>query len=251
MNSGLFNIVKREKHMILHRSNIVALAFAGVAANSGLAVAEEDVPVPISANITFTTDYVWRGVSLSNENFAVQGGFDWESESTGIYLGTWGSNVSLAQADVEIDFYGGWAKNWGDWGTDIGVIHYDYPGESRLNTDEVYVTGSWKWLSASYYSIVSSEYFGTADARGSAYITVAAAYTFPIGLTLGGSYGTTQLSGTDAGVANSTLDYDDYKISLGYSYTGLDFELAWTDNDSKSTNPIFEDRVFFSVSKSF
>jgi len=235
--------------MLAHKRN--ALFLAAALTLPSIASAQEDVPIPISANLTFTTDYVWRGASLSNEKFAVQGGFDWESEGTGIYLGTWASNVSLQQADVEIDFYGGWAKSWGDWGADVGIIHYDYPGESKLNTDELYFTGSWKWLSASYYSIISSEYFGVADARGSGYLTIAAAYTLPMGLTLGGSYGSTMLSGSTAGISNSNADYDDYKLYAGYSYTGLDFELGWTDTDVKNPAPIFEDRVYFSVSKSF
>ncbi len=113
------------------------------------------------------------------------------------------------------------------------------------------MTGSWKWLSASYYSTVSSEYFGLTDGRGSSYFTAVAAYTFPIKLTLGGSYGVTRLSGTTAGVPNDSLDYDDYKIWLGYSYTGLDFELAWTDTDINNPGPLAEDRVFFSITKNF
>ncbi len=108
--------------MFRNRNKILTLAIAGAVCSHGTALAQEE-PIPISANLTFTTDYVWRGLSLSNDSFAVQGGFDWESQSTGIYLGTWASNVSLAQADVEVDFYGGWAKSWGDWGADIGIIH--------------------------------------------------------------------------------------------------------------------------------
>ena len=30
----------------------------------------------VSANVAFTTDYRWRGVSFSDGDFAVQGGFD-------------------------------------------------------------------------------------------------------------------------------------------------------------------------------
>lgn len=243
--------------MFTHKKTVLALAAA--LALPGIASAQ-DAPIPISANLTFTTDYVFRGISQTNEKFAVQGGFDWESAATGIYVGTWASNVSFDEASVELDAYGGWKKSFGDFGVDVGVIHYDYPGESGANTDEVYVTGSWKWLSASYYSTVSSEFFGVKDARGSGYLLLAAEYAFPMGLTIGGTYGSTMLSGNDpdnAPVANSEGDYDDYKIYAGYSYTGLDFELAYTDtsfdNSSVATDvgKIAEDRVIFSVSKSF
>jgi len=242
--------------MFTHKKTAVALAAA--LALPGIASAQ-DAPIPISANLTFTTDYVFRGISQTNEKFAVQGGFDWESAATGIYVGTWASNVSFDEASVELDAYAGWKKSWGDWGLDLGYLHYDYPGESVFNTDEVYITGSWKWLSASYYSTVSSEFFGVKDARGSGYLVLGAEYGFPMGLTIGGTYGTTMLSGDDPDTpgTNDFGDYDDYKIYAGYSYTGLDFELAYTDtsfdNSSVATGlgKIAEDRVIFSVSKSF
>jgi hypothetical protein len=72
-----------------------------------------------------------------------------------------------------------------------------------------------------------------------------------MGLTLGGSWGMTRLSGSTGSVANDTNDYDDYKIYAGYSYTGLDFELGWTDTDIDNPAPVAEDRVYFLVSKSF
>ena len=232
-----------------------AFALAAALAVPGIASAQ-DAAFPISANVAFTTDYVFRGISQTDEKFAVQGGFDWTSEPTGIYLGTWASNVDFnSDTSVELDAYVGWAKTWGDWGLDLGYLHYNYPGESSLNTDEVYITGAWKWISASYYSTVSSEAFGIMDARGSGYFNLAAEYAFPMGLAIGGTYGTTMYSGQTLGVDNSNADYDDYKLYVGYSdatYTGLDYELAWTDNDINDPRPaIAEDRVFFSISKSF
>ncbi|MGD2139002.1 MAG: TorF family putative porin [Burkholderiales bacterium] len=236
--------------MLKHKK---AALVAAALALPGVALAEDD-PIPISANVTFTSDYIFRGISQTSEKPAVQGGFDWESAATGFYVGTWGSNVSWtgeSASSVEIDVYGGWKKSWGDWGVDLGLIHYDYPGASGANTDEVYATGSWKWISASYYYTVSDDWFGVTDGKGSGYFNVAAAYTFPMGISVGGSWGTTMLDGSSGGVPNDTNDYDDYKIYAGYSYTGLDFELGWTDTDIDNPSPEAEDRVYFSVSKSF
>ncbi len=154
-----------------------ALALSAALTLPGIASAQ-DASIPISANLTFTTDYVFRGISQTDEKFAVQGGFDWASEGTGIYAGTWASNVDFgSDTSVELDAYIGWAKTWGDFGLDLGYLHYDYPGESSLNTDEIYIKGAWKWISASYYSTVSSEAFGILDARGSGYFDIAAEYT--------------------------------------------------------------------------
>ena len=238
-----------------------ALVVATALAVPGLASAQ-DAQFPISANVTFTTDYVFRGISQTNEKFAVQGGFDWASESTGIYVGTWASNVSFDEASVELDVYAGWSKSFGEFGLDLGVLHYNYPGESVFNTNELYANGSWKWFTLGYYYTISDEWFGLKDADGSGYLTLGAEYTFPMGIKVGGSYGSTMLSGDDPDepATNDFLDYEDYKIYVGYSdgtYTGLDFELAYTDtsfdNESVKTafGPIADDRVYFSVSKSF
>lgn len=237
--------------MIKH--TLVATGFIGAMMLPGFALAQDSAPVlPITGNLTFTSDYVFRGISQSDEHFAVQGGFDYAHEATGLYIGTWASNVDFnSDTSVELDVYAGWAKSYGDFGIDAGYIHYNYPGESSLNTDEIYLGGSWKWFTAKYYYAISDSLFGVTDAKGSQYFTVGASYTLPVGVALGASYGMTMLDGSTGGTPNDTADYDDYKISAGYSYGGVDFELAYTDNDIDNPADIAKDRVFFSVSKSF
>ena len=53
----------------------VAVAAGATLMGAGAANAE------VSANVSFTTDYIFRGVSLSDENPAIQGGFDWSNDS--------------------------------------------------------------------------------------------------------------------------------------------------------------------------
>ena len=61
----------------------------------------------VSANVTFTSDYVWRGMTQS-DGPAIQGGFDFEDES-GFYAGIWGSNVNFNDgAGSELDYYAGY-----------------------------------------------------------------------------------------------------------------------------------------------
>lgn len=93
------------------------LASALVAA-SGVAQAE------VSANIAAVSDYLFRGVSQSS-NAAVQGGFDFAAE-TGLYAGTWISNVDFG-GEVETDLYGGYSGEMNGIGFDIGGIYYWYP----------------------------------------------------------------------------------------------------------------------------
>ena len=90
-----------------------------------IAAAMVTVTVPalaeISGNVALTTDYRFRGISQTDRNPAVQGGFDWSHDS-GFYLGTWGSNVDFA-GSLELDYYGGYANNINDnLAYDVGVI---------------------------------------------------------------------------------------------------------------------------------
>ncbi len=83
-----------------------------------------------SANITFASEYRFRGVDLSGGEFAVQGGFD-VSHSSGFYVGTWASNLdedTVGFGSTELDLYGGWSGNLSDAiSADVGVIGYLYP----------------------------------------------------------------------------------------------------------------------------
>ena len=61
----------------------------------------------VSANVSFASDYVWRGMTQS-DGPAIQGGFDFEAES-GFYAGIWGSNVNFNDgAGSELDYYAGY-----------------------------------------------------------------------------------------------------------------------------------------------
>ena len=64
----------------------------------------------LSANIGAVSNYMWRGVTQTDDGAAVQGGIDWGHDS-GFYLGTWASNIKWAtdlSSGVEVDFYGGY-----------------------------------------------------------------------------------------------------------------------------------------------
>ena len=58
----------------------------------------------ISANFSFTTNYVWRGMTQTMDDPGYSGGFDYTDDS-GFYAGTWGSNVAFGGAGLELDTY--------------------------------------------------------------------------------------------------------------------------------------------------
>ncbi|HWK37766.1 MAG TPA: TorF family putative porin, partial [Hyphomicrobium sp.] len=85
-----------------------------------------------SFTLTGTSDYVFRGVSQSDNDPTIQGSF---GIGYGIfYAGIWATGIdwtSDKDANIETDFYAGIKPTWGKATFDFGVIYYDYPGASN------------------------------------------------------------------------------------------------------------------------
>ena len=103
-----------------------------------------------SFNIAGTSDYVFRGISQTDNDPTIQGGLDF---SYGIlYAGAWASGLDFGgppppgfglDSQLEIDWYGGIKPTWnsplGTVNFDFGVIYYTYPGADDLLTELDYV----------------------------------------------------------------------------------------------------------------
>jgi uncharacterized protein (TIGR02001 family) len=224
------------------------LVLTGLLGVPALAAAAEESPHTLSANVGITSNYVFRGISQTGGDPAVQGGLDY-THSSGFYLGTWGSNVGwiedyqgYASGNVEIDVYGGMRGGIGksDFTYDLGAIQYMYPGERNgavdADTTEVYAALGWKWITAKYSYYLSDEVFGFADADGSDYLDVSVSVPLgETGLTAGAHWGTFNFEN------NGAQDYDDWKVSLAYDMgklsdvvSGVTVGVMYTDTDADS-----------------
>jgi uncharacterized protein (TIGR02001 family) len=116
------------------------LALAILLGSTAPAFAQEEPPKPVtvSGSVALVSDYRFRGVSQTDEEAAIQGGFTISHES-GLYAGTWASNLAgwgtFGGANMELDLYGGFKFPVGGGGTlDVGLTWYMYPGGFQ-NTD--------------------------------------------------------------------------------------------------------------------
>ena len=105
----------------------------------------------VSFNAAVTNNYVWRGITQSDEDIAIQGGADVDF-GNGLAIGTWASTVDFndgpgADGDdgttAEIDIYGSYTGMFGDgpFGYTVGAIGYLYAGQpdyTDWNFFEVY-----------------------------------------------------------------------------------------------------------------
>lgn len=124
--------------------------------------AEEDAPLTLEFELGVVSDYRFRGLSLSNEEAALQGGVT-ASLANGAYGYVWASTIDEygAGADgkgatVEVDFVLGWAGSVAGFDVDASAQLYAYPGGSDVNYVEFPVSvsraaGDWRWsLGAAY-----------------------------------------------------------------------------------------------------
>jgi len=234
-----------------------ALAAAVMAACiGGPALAESPIPGEFSANVSLGTDYVFRGISQTDEDPTIQGGLDWSHDS-GVYLGIWASNVDFNDGDeahIEADIYGGWKPTFGGFTFDIGGIYYAYPGaDNDLNYDyvEAKLGASYDFevAEAGVTMFYSPNFFGGGD--DAFYLSGDVAVPLPYSFSLGGHLGHQWISDN---TGFGTPDYLDWALSVTYALEGVaDFKLAYTDTDLKSSecNDICDARAVFSVSRSF
>lgn len=88
----------------------------------------QETPVSFGGEIGVVSDYRFRGLSLSDEEPALQGGLTASHES-GVYAYVWASTIAdYAGADIELDYAVGWAGTLGGLEADISVQLFTYPG---------------------------------------------------------------------------------------------------------------------------
>jgi uncharacterized protein (TIGR02001 family) len=227
------------------RKTILAAAIGAAAAVPGLvhAQAAAQSPHSVSGNMAVVSDYRFRGISQTYLQPAIQGGIDY-SHSSGLYLGNWNSSVSGLSYNngggIEMDFYGGFKKAFGDVTFDVGVLQYYYPkaqytSGDKYDTTEIYLGAAWKWLSAKY-SVTTSDWFGvngttyaaqgSGDSKGSGYLDISASYEIAPKLTLLGHFGMQTVKNFGA------LDYNDYKLGVTYDLNGWILGASYVDTDA-------------------
>jgi uncharacterized protein (TIGR02001 family) len=262
-----------------------AIALAAAATlSSGTVLAQAAAPAPeftVTGNFGITSDYRFRGLQQTDGDPAFQGGFDL-AHSSGLYVGTWGSNVSSWAAGpdtstkLEIDLYGGYKTTVGDVGLDVGAIAYMYPGSSsgdagadwNANTQEAYVGLSYGPVTFKTSYVLSKSYFASTgndggDASGTMYYDLTLAHQVAPKLTASIHVGYTDYNGgINTYADDGKFSYSDYNVGLAYDLgNGFTAAAKYYWNDAKEgtksyaigsgDKKLYKDGVAVSLTKAF
>ena len=121
--------------MELTKKSLICAGIAAVGLSMGTTAQAE-----WTANAALSNNYIWRGLTQTENEAAISGGIDYASDS-GFYVGTWASNVSYAPGDVfsyEHDVYFGFSGEAGSVAYDVGYLYYNYDDEANFDFAEVY-----------------------------------------------------------------------------------------------------------------
>jgi uncharacterized protein (TIGR02001 family) len=202
-------------HIRTAAATCVLVSASMISANQALAQG----PWSFSANIGAVSNYIWRGVTQTGDQPAIQGGLDVAHES-GFYAGTWISNVDWdegsseevtgtvaydpetdsfamdddgnlivtgatsgadpASPNYELDVYMGFGGNiTDDLSYDLNTIYYAYPDGRDSDFWEIGGSATYKWFTLGLAYTVYGENDGGLFDQGDLYYFGGAEFALP------------------------------------------------------------------------
>lgn len=208
------------------------------------ATAGDEPSSPVRWEVGAVSDYLFRGVSQTDEKATLQGTLTWTSAS-GLYVGSFASGVDFGEGslDVEVDYFVGYGFDASDnVNLDVMLNRYTYPGASELAYNELITTATIaeNWA-------VSVGY--TNDVWGSGtdgwYYGLSHDWALPRDVTLSANVGRSVFN--DADVAE---DYTDWGVALSRSFGPAAVSLGYygTDGTARdSFGKVADNRLLLSV----
>ena len=243
-------------------------------AQEAAAEAEAESESPVTWSVAVTTDYVFRGVSQTDEGPAFQPGLTYTAPF-GLYVGVWGSNVDFGDPDpeaglrgpnFELDAFVGYSYDFNDsWNLDVSAVRYTYHGASSGvpsgDYNEYIAKLTWAGpVEISGMLAYAPDYGDLTPKAKESYANLAAASEFgESGFSVGASVGYTSIDNGEEWIEGERFNYGvtDYfdgaltlnktfgpaTATLGYYTTfGSDADVLKADGD------IYDNRVALTIS---
>ncbi len=220
----------------------------GIASQANAQIVESAGP-SITWNLAVGSDYVFRGVSQTEEEAAISGGVDLTDGT--FYAGAWASNVAFPgdpDTNAEFDVYAGVRPEFAGWTWDMGAVGYVYVGEPD-GTDYAYVEakvaasrafGAATIGAAFYYS---PDFFGAAEDEAT-YAEINGAVSPADKWTISGAVGRQFVS--------SDFDYTSWNVGVARQLTdNLAADVRYHDTDEHDFGDMYGSRAVASLKATF
>lgn len=231
------------KQLLIHLASLVM-------AVNVMPVFAEDVGggFSLSTNVGVVSDYVWRGISQSNNQTALQGGIDLKHTS-GAYAGFWMSSLNgwyrtsngNDYASNEQDLYVGYnLPITKEVALDVRYTEFMYGGNHGANFNEVHasVTAFGATLGTDYADNRENGNSSTLHYYGSY------AYTLPMNVGLSATLGEYDLK--DASFTSTDEKYAYWNVGVSKLFGGITWGLSYNNTDLSSFECV--GRTMFTVS---
>ena len=208
---------------------------------ASVSVRAEDAPATpyqLSGSVTLASNYLFKGMTQTWDQPALQGSLDLATES-GWSASLWASNVSqkvYAGANAEIDLSAGYRRQLdADWSVGGGLLSVFYPGgnyskigyaslpSQKYDFSEANVSLGWRWINLKYsYALTDLLGFNqktgyTGTTRGSRYLDLGADIPLADGYVLNLHAGHQDVAAnlvTPTAGGSTNPDFNDYKIGV-------------------------------------
>ncbi len=205
----------------------------------------DDTGLDISASLTGATDYVWRGVSQTDEKPAVFAAVN--LKYGGFYAGAGTENVDFAGINQEYDLWGGYVFDLGGAKLDLGVVRYGYvDAPVNIDTTEIKagISGTLGKVGLGLTGYHTWDYFGTG--YDGTYVEASASYAVTDKLSLSGAFARQSLE--------MLPDYNTWNLGASYQVlpgATVDVRYHDTDDDGTLFGTLGDARVVGSFTVSF
>jgi uncharacterized protein (TIGR02001 family) len=226
----------------------VSLLAAAASLVMGGAASAQDEPFSLSFNIGAASDYVFRGVSQTDNEPQIYGGADATIGSIG-YAGIWVSNVEFNNGtEMEYDLYAGLKPVVGGVTLDLAYLYYGYTnqpdgpeeGYSEFKAAASMPVGPATIGASLYYS---PDFF--AETGPATYFEVNGSYAIPdTPVTISGALGYQEVEGP--------FDYTTWNLGVGYAineHIGLD--LRYHDTSEHDFGDLYDAKLVAGIKATF
>lgn len=202
----------------------------------------------VSGNVGLVSDYRFRGVSLSDEIFAIQGGLDADF-GNGFAVGTWASSIDqIGNSEVELDLYANYSGEVENFSYGVGAILYLYPGSEDTSYYEFLAhVGMNTGMIANEVGIAWAPEQDNLNDEDNFYVYYSAeAPLGESGFSLIGGVG--YESGAFGDIDGDGDDKIDWHLGVGAAAFGVDWSLTYID--TSEDDDLSDETIVLSLTKS-